>query len=473
MWEECKSGFSRAKALVRARRLALSSLVCLGRHTITGLLCAANRQFLDWSADYRLFSKERFRADALFGVVRREIFNMLSPSEPFIVSMDDSVLKKTGGKIDGAAYRRDPMSPPFHVNLARGIRVLQISAAVTNNNGDGDARMIPADFMHAPTVRKPRKNDPPKEWEEYKKRRKETSLSRYGALRIKEPRSAISKDEKTPDRDLWVLVDGSFTNKNVLRNLPGGCVVMGRIRGDAKLYHPPSDKNFSSKGRGRSYGDRVPTPEELRKDDSVAWQTAKIFACGKTHDFRIKTIERVRWRTAGPSADMRLIVIAPLAYRPRKGAKLLYRKPAYLICTDPCIPPQKVVQAYVWRWDIEVNFRDEKQLIGIQEAQVRVAKSVEKIPAFMTASYAFLLVAAIKAFGLSGAPDSIPVPKWRNKEKKRRATTSDLINHLRYELWGKALEENNFSGFVNQSNIDAKPQEFIPNLTSGVLYAMN
>ena len=37
----------------------------------------------------------------------------------------------------------------------------------------------------------------------------------------------------------------------------------------------------------------------------------------------------------GEKNDYSLIIIAPLAYRPRKGAKLLYRQPAYLICRDP------------------------------------------------------------------------------------------------------------------------------------------
>jgi hypothetical protein len=61
----------------------------------------------------------------------------------------------------------------------------------------------------------------------------------------------------------------------------------------------------------------------------------------------------VKWRPAGAGKVLRLILIEPLAYRLREGGKLLYREPAYLICTDPALPLAEVLQAYLWRWGIE------------------------------------------------------------------------------------------------------------------------
>ena len=43
---------------------------------------------------------------------------------------------------------------------------------------------------------------------------------------------------------------------------------------------------------------------------------------------------------------LRLIVIAPLAYRLRKGSKLLYRRPAFLLCTEENLDPQVVIETY-------------------------------------------------------------------------------------------------------------------------------
>jgi len=105
-------------------RHVLAQLVCLGRHTVTGLLCTTGRQFADWSADYRLYSRERCPPADLFAVVRRGVAARLPADAPFIAVLDDSLLRKTGRTIPDTAWRRDPLGPPFSVNFVWGQRVL-------------------------------------------------------------------------------------------------------------------------------------------------------------------------------------------------------------------------------------------------------------------------------------------------------------------------------------------------------------
>src|SRR5690606_4734503 len=148
---------------------------------------------------------------------------------------------------------------------------------------------------------------------------------------------------------LWAMVDGGYTNSTFIKHLPARTTLVGRIRADAKLYYPPQPAE-GRPGRNRVYGDRAPTPDELRQDVSVPWQKVEAFAAGKTHAFKIKTLSPLRWRSAGAEYDLRLIVIAPLGYRLTQHGKVLYRKPAFLICTDPKADIQQIIQAYVWRW---------------------------------------------------------------------------------------------------------------------------
>ena len=249
---------------------------------------------------------------------------------------------------------------------------------------------------------------------QFRQAKRETALPKVGADRLKKLRSDMD-EEGQYDRPLWAVVDGGYTNRTFIKHLPERTTAVGRIRADAKLYHLP-ESTEGKPGRNRVYGDRAPTPEELRKDTSVPWQRVEAFAAGKTHHFKIKTMTPLRWRPAGKEHDLRLIVIAPLGYRLTKNSKLLYRKPAYLICTDPNADIQEVLQAYVWRWDIEVNFRDEKSLLGVGQAQVRHEHSVGKVPALAVAAYAMLLTSAIQAYGPTGKPDSLPTPKWRHKQ---------------------------------------------------------
>jgi len=125
----------------------------------------------------------------------------------------------------------------------------------------------------------------------------------------------------------------------------------------------------------------------------------------------------IRWRVAGAGKKLLMIVIAPLAYWPRKGSRLLFCKPVYLICTDGGLPEEEVLQAYVWRWGVEVNFREEKTLWGVGQVQVRKENSVEMEPALMVSAYAMMLLAAIKAYGIDGTPAFLPQPKWRKGER--------------------------------------------------------
>jgi hypothetical protein len=450
----------------------LSSLVCLGRHTVTGLVSTSGRQFLDWTADYRLFSRQRCKSQALFDVVRRAILKGRPPSEPLVTAMDDSLLRKRGVKAAGVKYLRDPLSPPFHPNLVCGQRVLQLSAARVSSRSPAQARMIPIDFKHVPAPQKPSRRASEDQWRAYASACNELNLSRKGVARLAALRTVLDQDPAGPNRPLWSVVDGRFTNGTVLKNLPERTVLIGRVRKDTKLYYSPSPSGRGGKtGRRAVYGKRAPTPEQLQMEPRVPWTSVRVYAAGKVHAFKVKTLSPLRWRTAGARHALRLIVVAPLAYRPRKGARLLYRRPAYLLCTDPDLPLKKVLQAYVWRWDIEVNFRDEKTLLGMGQAQVRKAASVESVPQLLVAAYALLLVAATETFKEEGPLHTLPSPKWRRRETGERASTQKLINHLRAELWGKAMGIDPFCGFRSKAQTNQKPHLLKPHLASAVLYA--
>ena len=115
LWGQTRAAFAQERTWSRARELALSALVCLGRRTITGLLSAGGQQFVDWSAAYRLFERERFATEPLFAPARRAVCETLQPQQPLVAMLDDTGMKKTGRKVHGAAWRREtrriPLSP--------------------------------------------------------------------------------------------------------------------------------------------------------------------------------------------------------------------------------------------------------------------------------------------------------------------------------------------------------------------------
>lgn len=416
----------------------LSHLVCFGRHTVTGLLRNQDRTQQDWTADYRFYSQDRFQEDKVFGQIRAEIEKGFSDDAPLVAAMDDSLLRKTGRRIHGSRYQRDPLSPPFHVNFVRGLRVLQISAAVPLG-GQGAARMIPVDFQHAALPAKPRKDAGPELQAAYQQERTKKNINLVGRQRLFHLREQMDQSGSR-HRPLILTLDGRFTNGTVLSQIPERTTLIGRVRKDSAFYFPPQEQ--AERGRKRKYGTRCPTPEELLKDETAPWQKVSAWAAGKRYEFKVKTLKPIYSPMDKAARPLCLVVIEPVPYRLSKSSKLERREPAFLLCTDPALPLEQILQYYLWRWDIEVNFRDEKTILGVGEAQVRSEASNQNAPALAVAAYSLLLLGAVKTYGPEGKPESFPRPRWHKRKPEQRATTTELINQLRYELWSVVLKTN-------------------------------
>lgn len=464
LFDQCNHAFKQERTFQRARQLGYGQLTCFGKHTVTGMLTSSGQQFIDWSSAYRLFSKNRIDTQKLFEVSCKGVLEELASDQMIIAHMDDTVLEKTGKKVPGTAWRRDPLGPPFQTNFIWGQRFLQISMAVTDPQGNCQSRAIPVDFHHCPTVKKPGKSAQEHEIKIFKEEQKIAKLSKQGSLRIQALRDSLDS-QGAKHRQLYASVDGSYTNEAVLKTLPDRVTLIGRIRKDTKLYKFPDQQPGT--GRKRAYGDRLPTPEQIRQSDQTPWQLVKAWAAGKSHDFDVKVVNDLRWRSAGQNHDLQLVIIRPLGYRLTKTSRILYRQPAYLICTDNNLDLAKLLQAYLWRWEIEVNFRDEKNLLGCGQAQVTNPNSVENVPAFITALYAFIHLAAHRACKIRDH-SILPKAKWDPVKPNQRLSSSEIINLFRTQTWSEPF--SGFSGFVKNQHLIKSQRNLAGPCSSALFY---
>lgn len=424
--------------------MAHGLLSCTGRATITGMLIAVGRQFIDWTAAYQIFWGSRMNTEKLFEVATKVCLEQLSPGQLIVAHMDDTVLRKVGKTIAGTGWRRDPLGPAFHTNFIWAQRFIQLSISLHDEvDLNSQSRAIAVDFHHSPSVKKIAKNASNEDKSAFIESKKQQNLSTQGLARIKLLRQRLD-DQGASARQLLLSVDGSYTNGPILKGLPRGVTLIGRVRKDATFnYLPVSEK---TKGRHRKYGDPVPTPEQIRQSDDFPWQEVKGWAAGENHTFNVKVVKSLKWRTAGPDHTFQLVAIRPLSYRKKKGGKLLYRKPAYLICTDNDLNIETLLQAYLWRWEIEVNLRDEKSTTGCGEAQVRNEIAAVKVPQFVVAMHAFIHLAD-HMLNKSTLALALPRAKWERKNIRLRTSTNNILNNFRgcylFEKLGKS-----FSDFV-------------------------
>jgi hypothetical protein len=484
-----RSTFAQQRTCQRAQRLAYGLLLCLRTHLTSNAICATGRQFLDWSADYRLFSRSRWNAHSLFDPIFDHLAELLpSAQAPVVAALDDTLCKKTGRHVPGATFARDPMSPPFHLNLVRGLRFVQASLLVRATQFPGPARALPVRFEPAPPAVKPqsvkrpsqhtrnnqrtqKKNQKKKgngkdrpqpapltaEEKAYRVQKKLRALTQVGVGVLRSLRQALDARPATRQRQLLVSGDGSYTNRTVLTQLPERTTFIGRIRKDAKLCLPLSPASAArGGGRPRRYGATAPTPEQVLHDDTVPIVKVRCFAAGEIREIPVKFLRTVYWRKAGPALPLLLVVIKPLGYRLRKGSKLLYRQPGFLICTDPQLDLAVLLQAYIDRWEIECNHREEKSLIGTAQGQVWNPLAVARLPQFQVAIYSLLLLASILAYGFQRSAAYLPLPLWRRKSI--RPSALDLLNLLRDQVFARLLPTETTAGiddFASLLPVDA------------------
>ena len=144
---------------------------------------------------------------------------------------------------------------------------------------------------------------------------------------------------------------------------------------------------------------------------------------------------KVYWQGGSGKREVRLLVVAPVGYRTSKNGRKYYRHPAYLLTTDLTTPAVELLQAYFDRWGIEVNHRDEKEILGVGQAQVWNEHSVSKVPALLVAMYSWLLLAGLHCYGPTRTQEYEPLPKWRRGAK--RPSCLDLVTLLRKQLADK------------------------------------
>jgi hypothetical protein len=383
-----------------------------------------NRHQQDWSADYKIYSRSPWNENNLFQPIID--YHLTHYPYGFIpVALDDTKLKKNGRKIPGASWQRDPISPPFHTNFVYALRFIQAALIFPHDQAGGfNSRSLPIRFCEAPVVKKPGKRAVPDDIKAYRQLKKQFSLSAQTLTLVRDIRLTLDQ-RGAAHRFLLLLLDGSFCNRIVFRSSDPLIEMVARCRKDARLCLP------AAPGQRRKYDPNIFTPEQVRQNDSIPYQTVDIRFGGKTRTIRYKERLNVLWRRGAATRPLRLIVIAPQPYKVSPHARTNYRQPAYLLCTDLSSPIQALIQAYFDRWQIEVNHRDEKSILGVGQAQLRSARSVPRQPAFMVASYSLMLLAALKEFGPTRTADYMPLPKWRKQAS--RPSLLDIITLMRKE----------------------------------------
>jgi len=270
---------------------------------VARVLAATGRDQCDWTAEYRLFSRSPWQSRALsLPIIQRSLPFAGPQNEPIVLAGDFTHLVKSGKQIPQRHCMRDPLSPPFHVNLIDGLRFFQVTVLCPFRDRQEPlaARSIPLRFEASPVVAKPGKKATAEERTEYKgnlKKRLASVAARQVLLELREDYDQAG----ARGRSLLVVLDGSFCNQVFFKQALPRTELLCRCRKDAVLcLAQASDPQL--KGPQRFYDPKTFSPESVLQDQSIPCKSGWFFHGGRFHQIRYKELGPVFWRKGAGQA---------------------------------------------------------------------------------------------------------------------------------------------------------------------------
>ncbi len=302
------------------RAMVAGFLAQPGLRTVTGMLAGAGlagRRHHDLA--YRFFASARWSADQL-GLVLLDLIcaTLIPPGAPFVLAADDTLWRRSGPKLHGAAWHHDGNGPGRH-RPAWGHRWVVVGVIVHLPFLTRAvclpvlARLwIPGDPDHTPL--------------QLARELLDLICGHLG------------------DRPVHLVGDAAYIGKP-LRGLPAHVTVTARLRSDAALYQPTPPPT-GRRGRPRAKGDRLPELIMLAGMTRYRWTPVQVRCYGKTLDREVLAL-RCLWYGALGRQPVQVVLSRPV------GAPDGYQ--LALVTTDLAATPAQVIERYADRWSAEMS----------------------------------------------------------------------------------------------------------------------
>ena len=392
---------------------------CLGRHTVTNIIVAAGAYRKHFSCYHRFFGRARWYPDAIGYDLLMKALEFVPDDEPVVFAVDDTLTRKTGRHIWGAAMHHDPLrSTSRRAEFSFGHSWVVLAVVV---------RMPFSDRYYAipVLVRLYRKKQKKRRPGRPKGERKCTGLATVGEYRTR-PELAVEMlkiaAKWLDGRRIRVVADSEYSGKSVSRNLPENVDLFGRMVMNAALYAEPTPRAPGQKGRARKKGDRLPNPTQLARSRGFRWRDVRVTIYGKRVKVRVKSLRGLWYSSVGPR-PLRIVVVRDPSGRRRDDC---------FFTTAVKANAKTVLETIAMRWSLEVAFRDMKQSLGLEDPQSRTRLAVERTAPTAMVLYSLTVMWYAHSGHTLRERWFKPRPWYR---RKTAVSFDDMIATLRQASW--------------------------------------
>jgi hypothetical protein len=216
-----------------------------------------------------------------------------------------------------------------------------------------------------------------------------------------------------PGITLRVIVDGGYSNRQLLQGRPQGVHVTGKVRMDAAPYAQAPQGPSGKRGRPRKKGERLPSPQQLFHHRQIPWEWIWISLYGQETIVETCRFQAI-WCNAAGNEPLSIVLVRDPAGK--------YPATAFFDA-DMRASDKETVQRYTHRWSMEITNRETKGQLGSADAQCRSKESVSRAPLMAYWSYCFVVVWFVIQYR-RGKDLLLRPPPWY---AKKQITFSDML----------------------------------------------
>jgi hypothetical protein len=433
-----------------------------GKRTVCSALrvmgLGANR---DFALYHHVLSRASWSARAVARKLLALIVDRFVPDGPVVMGLDDTIERRLlaairqasrrwGARIAARGIYRDPVrSSEGHFVKASGLRWLALMALVPV---PWAKRRWALPFL---TVLAPSK-------------RYNTSLGRRHKTLTDWARQAILQVRRwLPDRNIIVTADSSFAALELIETVRRHVTFITRLRLDAALYAPPSERNPNRRGRPAKRGVRVPKLSQVLEDEATMWtklsmpywyggercvleirRDACLIAASKS-----ATGTSVWYSSGLPPAHIRWVLV-----RDPDGR----REPQAFLCTGLDAAPEDILGWFVQRWSVETTFQECRRHVGIETQRQWSSLAIARTTPVLFGLFSLITLWAADPNLAAGLRPRTAV--WYAKAEP---SFSDAIALVRRHFWAAA----NLSASRSGRDTVEIPTALLERLTGALCYA--
>jgi len=411
--------FKQKRTFLRVLQLVLGEIFVFARHTISQIIMALGHNEEDWTAWYRLFSRERFPYTAFRDLLLRQVLAKYGKGDLFVVAGDSTQTPRSSRKMEGSGWLRNLRTPPFMVGIHAAQRWFH--GAVLLPEERSYSRALPLFWQPAFTEKsQPKAHEPGKEWE--------------AALQFLNWLQAQFAQLGRAQQPLLMVADGAYDHLKLWQNLPAVVILLARSAKNRVLYRLPPAASKQGRGRKPLYGERAKSPQALWREKK-GWHKLEITVRGKLRHLQYR-LQAPVLRKGAAYTPLFLIVVRGKSNAHTRREPLPFLVNAVQNENGAWILPLPIETLLFWawqRWEIEVAHRELKSNFGLGEKQCWHPKAAVLSVQWSAWLYALLLLAGYRTWGLA-SPTPVPSRWWRGAP---RWSLNTLWRAYRAGLWGE------------------------------------